>query len=117
LRRRQLRGGRRDHRRPTRPTSSFIVVGDMNDPPDSPFLAPLVSAPGSSCLPASPTPRKPAPARSPSPPTGAWTERFNGVGPRRRCQSGRGDVGSSGSFQVAATFVRRAVASAWGRWW
>ncbi len=30
----------------TRPNSSFIVTGDMNDPPTSQFLAPLVLSPG-----------------------------------------------------------------------
>jgi hypothetical protein len=53
----------------------------MNDPPDSPFLAPLVSAPklklASGLSSAQET--RPGPG-SPPPPTGAWTERLKPSG-------------------------------------
>jgi hypothetical protein len=65
----------------TRPDSSFIVVGDMNDPPDSAFLSPLVSAAKfkltSGLSNAQET--RPGPG-SPPPPTSAWTERFKQTG-------------------------------------
>jgi hypothetical protein len=41
-----MRDRGRDHRAETRPNSRFLVVGDMNDPPDSPFLEPLAAAQG-----------------------------------------------------------------------
>jgi endonuclease/exonuclease/phosphatase family metal-dependent hydrolase len=65
----------------TRPNSSFIVVGDMNDPPDSEFLEPLVGAAklklSSGLTNAQET--RPGPG-SPPPPTTAWTERFKPSG-------------------------------------
>jgi endonuclease/exonuclease/phosphatase family metal-dependent hydrolase len=65
----------------TRPNSSFVVVGDMNDPPDSPFLAPLVSTDrlelSSALTDAEET--RPGPG-SPPPPDSAWTERFKPSG-------------------------------------
>jgi endonuclease/exonuclease/phosphatase family metal-dependent hydrolase len=65
----------------TRPNSAFIVVGDMNDRPDSAFLEPLVGAPklkvSLGLTGAKET--RPGPG-SPSPPTTAWTERFKPSG-------------------------------------
>jgi endonuclease/exonuclease/phosphatase family metal-dependent hydrolase len=64
-----------------RPDSPFVVVGDMNDPPDSEFLAPLVEAPElkliSGLTDAEET--RPSP-ENPPPPTTAWTERFKPTG-------------------------------------
>ncbi|MGH2535566.1 MAG: endonuclease/exonuclease/phosphatase family protein [Thermomicrobiales bacterium] len=61
-----------------RPNGRFIVLGDMNDPPDSPFLAPLA---GSTALMmtnglANPRETRPAPDDDPPPPGPAWTHRF-----------------------------------------
>jgi endonuclease/exonuclease/phosphatase family metal-dependent hydrolase len=65
----------------TRPDSAFVVVGDMNDPPDSPWLEPLVGAPSlrlaSGLTGAQET--RPGPG-NPPPPTTAWTERFKPSG-------------------------------------
>jgi endonuclease/exonuclease/phosphatase family metal-dependent hydrolase len=65
----------------TRPNASFVVVGDMNDPPDSPFLAPLVGDTklklSSGLTDAKET--RPGPG-SPPPPTTMWTERFKASG-------------------------------------
>lgn len=60
-----------------RPNSRFVVVGDMNDPPDSPFLKPLASATTLNLVDglSNPTETHPAPV-NPLPPTAAWTERF-----------------------------------------
>jgi Endonuclease/Exonuclease/phosphatase family len=65
----------------TRPNSRYLVLGDMNDPPDSEFMAPLAE---SSQLKltfglTNPTETRPAPG-SPPPPTVAWTERFKPSG-------------------------------------
>ncbi len=62
-----------------RPDSRFIVLGDMNDPPDSEWLAPLVSAPGLGLVDAlrEPVETRPPKADDPPPPdSGAWTHRF-----------------------------------------
>ncbi len=64
-----------------RPDSRFVVVGDMNDGPDSPFLAPLADDPKleltfglSDVQETSPTPC------DPPPPSPAWTERYKPSG-------------------------------------
>jgi endonuclease/exonuclease/phosphatase family metal-dependent hydrolase len=66
----------------TRPNSAYLVTGDMNDPPSSQFLAPLV---GSTALNlvnglANPTESRPAPADNPPATTTAWTHRFKPTG-------------------------------------
>ncbi len=66
----------------TRPNSSYVVAGDMNDPPDSPFLAPLVASQALRLVDglANPTETRPAPADTPPPATVAWTHRFKPSG-------------------------------------
>jgi endonuclease/exonuclease/phosphatase family metal-dependent hydrolase len=65
----------------TRPNSRFLVVGDMNDPPDSPFLEPLATSQGLNLVfgLAQPQETRPGPG-DPPPPTPAWTERFKPSG-------------------------------------
>jgi endonuclease/exonuclease/phosphatase family metal-dependent hydrolase len=64
-----------------RPNSRFVVVGDMNDPPDSPFLAPLAAAPKLNLAfgVSQPQETRPGPG-DPPPPSRAWTERFKPTG-------------------------------------
>jgi endonuclease/exonuclease/phosphatase family metal-dependent hydrolase len=64
-----------------RPNSRFVVVGDMNDPPDSPFLEPLAAAPKLKLTfgLAVPQETRPGPG-SPPPPSPAWTERLKATG-------------------------------------
>jgi len=62
----------------TRPNSSFIVLGDMNDPPDSPCLKPLIKDQELQLTNALSNPKE---TRSPKPDTppplsSAWTHRF-----------------------------------------
>jgi endonuclease/exonuclease/phosphatase family metal-dependent hydrolase len=64
----------------TRPDSRFIVLGDMNDPPNSPCLRPLV---GDSELSLTNALSNPGETRSPKPDTPppqstAWTHRYKG---------------------------------------
>ena len=65
----------------TRPNSRFLVVGDMNDPPDSPFLEPLACATELKLVfgLAQPQETRPGPG-DPPPPSSAWTERFKPTG-------------------------------------
>lgn len=66
----------------TRPNSAFIVTGDLNDPPDSAFLAPLVadaSLPLVNAL-AAPVETRAPKADSPPPTSTAWTHRFKESG-------------------------------------
>ena len=65
----------------TRPTSRYVVLGDMNDPPDSEFLAPLTDSQDLKLVSglAHATETRPAPG-SPPPPTIFWTERFKPSG-------------------------------------
>jgi endonuclease/exonuclease/phosphatase family metal-dependent hydrolase len=81
LRRRQCAGAAGIIAGQTRPDSRFIVVGDMNDPPDSPFMAPLADAPelGLSLGLEDAHETHPGPG-NPPPPTSAWTERFKPSG-------------------------------------
>ena len=64
-----------------RPDSAYVVVGDMNDPPDSPFLAPLATSPtlklqfGLDDV----HETQPGPG-NPPPPSPNWTERFKASG-------------------------------------
>jgi endonuclease/exonuclease/phosphatase family metal-dependent hydrolase len=62
----------------TRPGSKFVILGDMNDPPDSPDLAPFVQDAElnlTNAL-ANPTETRPAKADTPPPPGPAWTHRY-----------------------------------------
>jgi hypothetical protein len=54
----------------------------MNDPPDSPFLAPLVASQALRLVDglANPAETRPAPADTPPPATVAWTHRFKPSG-------------------------------------
>jgi endonuclease/exonuclease/phosphatase family metal-dependent hydrolase len=81
LRRRQCQAAATIIAAQTRARSRYIVLGDMNDPPDSEFMAPLAT---SSELElsfglANPTETRPAPGSNP-PPTPAWTERYKAGG-------------------------------------
>jgi endonuclease/exonuclease/phosphatase family metal-dependent hydrolase len=81
LRRRQCQAAAAIIAAQTRPQSRYIVLGDMNDPPDSEFMAPLA---GSTQLDlrfglTHATETRPGPG-SPPPPTTAWTERFKPSG-------------------------------------
>lgn len=60
-----------------RPDSRYLVVGDMNDPPDSQWLEPLVGS-GLNLVDAleSPVETRPAKPDTPPPPGPAWTHRF-----------------------------------------
>jgi endonuclease/exonuclease/phosphatase family metal-dependent hydrolase len=63
----------------TRPQSRFIVLGDMNDPPDSPALQPLVSALGLSLMNALTDAVETRPAKEETP-SKAWTYRHKPSG-------------------------------------
>jgi len=70
-----------------RPNSRFVLMGDMNDPPDSEFLAPMLTADGQPLIGtlANPQETRPAkaetPGQGPGPQSKAWTHRFNPPGP------------------------------------
>lgn len=69
----------------TRPNSSFIVLGDMNDPPDSGPLEPLVTDPELNLVNALSNPVETTPPKSERPPSvtpdfSAWTHRFKESG-------------------------------------
>lgn len=66
----------------TRPDSRYVVVGDMNDPPESPALAPLVGDPRLGLVNALQNPiETPHPLkRSSLPPSPTWTHRFKPAG-------------------------------------
>jgi endonuclease/exonuclease/phosphatase family metal-dependent hydrolase len=64
-----------------RPNSRFVVVGDMNDPPDSPFLEPLAIAPELNLRFGLEEPEETRPGPGdPPPPSPDWTERFKPAG-------------------------------------
>ncbi len=65
-----------------RPNSRFIVVGDMNDPADSKWLAPLIKSGDLKLKNALTAPQetRPAKADDPGPSTTAWTHRFKPSG-------------------------------------
>ncbi len=65
-----------------RPDSSFIVLGDMNDAPDTPFLAPLVQDQDLRLTNALANARESHPLNAPDLPPGlaAWTDRFKPTG-------------------------------------
>jgi endonuclease/exonuclease/phosphatase family metal-dependent hydrolase len=70
-----------------RPTSRFVLTGDMNDPPDSIFLAPMLTVNNQPLVnslenPEETRPAKPeTPGQGPGPQSRAWTHRFNPPGP------------------------------------
>ena len=66
----------------TRPNSAFIILGDMNDPPDSPYLKPFVGDNELSLHNAleDPEETRPAKADTSPPPSKAWTHRFKKSG-------------------------------------
>lgn len=65
-----------------RPDSSFIVLGDMNDPPDSEQLDGLINAPGLGLVDALSDPQETRPPKHDDPPpaTAAWTHRYKESG-------------------------------------
>jgi endonuclease/exonuclease/phosphatase family metal-dependent hydrolase len=66
--------------------SRYIVLGDMNDPPESPHLAPMTQAPGLGLINAltTPTETRPAKAEKPgeAPHSKTWTHRYKKSGQR-----------------------------------
>jgi endonuclease/exonuclease/phosphatase family metal-dependent hydrolase len=67
----------------TRPDSPFVITGDMNDPPDSEWLAPLVASDDLSltnALQGARETRPPKPDTPPAPADGLWTHRFKPAG-------------------------------------
>jgi endonuclease/exonuclease/phosphatase family metal-dependent hydrolase len=81
LRRRQCEGAAAIIAAQTRDRSRYVVLGDMNDPPDSEFMAPLAASKALNLTLGvkNPSETRPAPG-SPPPPTPAWTERFKASG-------------------------------------
>lgn len=69
-----------------RPNGRFILAGDMNDPPDSEFLAPMLSADNRPLINSLENPSETRPAKAetpghgPGPQSRAWTHRFNPAG-------------------------------------
>jgi exonuclease III len=64
-----------------RPTSRYLVVGDMNDPPDSEFMSPLTDSPKLNLVSGLSDAKETRPGPgNPPPPTTAWTERFKPTG-------------------------------------
>ena len=65
-----------------RPNSKFVLVGDMNDPPDSEFLAPMLTVDDQSLINALEDPEETrdakdeTPGQGPGPQAKAWTHRF-----------------------------------------
>jgi exonuclease III len=72
--------------RQERPNSKFVLVGDMNDPPDSLFIAPMLSVDNQTLINTLENPAETRPAKAetagqgPGPQTTAWTHRFNPAG-------------------------------------
>jgi len=66
----------------TRPNSKFIVLGDMNDPPESPFLAPFSRNVDLNLFNGLVSPKETRPPKADtSPPSGpSWTHRFKPSG-------------------------------------
>lgn len=85
LRRRQAETIARVITRMERRNSAFVLVGDMNDPPDSEFLAPMLTVDGDPLFNALENPAETraskAETQGPGPQTKAWTHRFNPSGP------------------------------------
>ena len=66
----------------TRPNSPFIILGDMNDPPDSLCLDPFVGDPELELTNALSNPKETRPPKPDTPPptTSAWTHRYKASG-------------------------------------
>jgi exonuclease III len=70
-----------------RPGGRFVLTGDMNDPPDSPYLLPMLTADNQQLINALQNPAETRPTKAetsgqgPGPQTTAWTHRFNPPGP------------------------------------
>jgi endonuclease/exonuclease/phosphatase family metal-dependent hydrolase len=66
----------------TRPNSSFIILGDMNDPPDSPCLKPFTKDPELNLTDALSNPKETRPAKADKypPASKAWTHRYKPSG-------------------------------------
>jgi len=66
----------------TRPNSRYLILGDMNDPPDSPFLSPFVDDDELDLTNALADPDETRPPKSDTPPpsTKAWTHRYKKSG-------------------------------------
>jgi endonuclease/exonuclease/phosphatase family metal-dependent hydrolase len=66
----------------TRPNSSFVILGDMNDPPDSVCLKPFTEDTELNLTNAltKPSETRPAKADTPPPVTTAWTHRYKPTG-------------------------------------
>jgi endonuclease/exonuclease/phosphatase family metal-dependent hydrolase len=86
-RRRQAETISRIITRMERPNGRFVLAGDMNDPPDSEFLAPMLTADDRPLVNTLENPAETRPAKAetagqgPGPQTPAWTHRFNPAGP------------------------------------
>lgn len=65
-----------------RPEHPYLIVGDMNDPPTSEWLAPLTASPELGLVDALSDPRETRPPKldTPMPSTAAWTHRFKEPG-------------------------------------
>ena len=61
-----------------RPDSSYLVVGDMNDPPTSASLAPMAAGLVNGL--SNPVETRPPKPDTPPPPSTAWTHRFKESG-------------------------------------
>ncbi|MGH9833125.1 MAG: endonuclease/exonuclease/phosphatase family protein, partial [Blastocatellia bacterium] len=87
LRKRQAETISRILTRMERANSRFVLTGDMNDPPDSEFLAPMLTVDNQPLVnplenPAETRPAKAeTPGQGPGPQSKAWTHRFNPPGP------------------------------------
>jgi endonuclease/exonuclease/phosphatase family metal-dependent hydrolase len=81
LRKRQCEAGAAIIEAVTRPDSRYLVVGDMNDPPDSEWMAPLAASAAlnltNALEDAKESPKAPV---NPPPPNEQWTERFKPAG-------------------------------------
>jgi exonuclease III len=72
--------------RTERPNHRFVLLGDMNDPPDSEFLEPLRTVDGKPLVNAlehpkeTRPPKAETPGQGPGPQSPAWTHRFNPPG-------------------------------------
>ena len=77
-RRRQAETVGRIVRQRTRPDSRYVIVGDMNDPPESEFLDGFARDPELRLVNGLTAPQetRPAKADTPMPPSAAWTHRF-----------------------------------------
>ena len=86
-RRRQAEATSRILSRMERPNSRFVLLGDMNDPPESPHLAPMLVADGKPLVNALAQVQETRPAKAetpgqgPGPQNPLWTHRFNPPGP------------------------------------